>query len=51
VPSHLMDGTRHDFKGLKVTGVPDEAGDKAFDTENFAAPAGLPALQVVRFDD
>jgi tRNA 2-thiocytidine biosynthesis protein TtcA len=51
VPSHLMDGTRHDFKGLKVTGVPDEAGDKAFDTESFAAPAGLAALQVVRFGD
>jgi tRNA 2-thiocytidine biosynthesis protein TtcA len=51
VPSHLMDGTRHDFKGLKVTGVPDEAGDKAFDTESFAAPAGLSALQVVRFGD
>jgi tRNA 2-thiocytidine biosynthesis protein TtcA len=51
VPSHLMDGTRHDFKGLKVTGVPDEGGDKAFDAETFAAPAALPALQVVRFDD
>jgi tRNA 2-thiocytidine biosynthesis protein TtcA len=51
VPSHLMDGTRHDFKGLKATGVPDDGGDKAFDTETFAAPAGLPALQVVRFGD
>ncbi|MEP6969317.1 MAG: tRNA 2-thiocytidine(32) synthetase TtcA [Betaproteobacteria bacterium] len=51
VPSHLMDGTRHDFKGLKVTGVPDDGGDKAFDAENFAPPATLPALQVVRFGD
>jgi tRNA 2-thiocytidine biosynthesis protein TtcA len=51
VPSHLMDGTRHDFKGLKATGVPDDGGDKAFDTETFTAPAGLPALQVVRFGD
>jgi tRNA 2-thiocytidine biosynthesis protein TtcA len=51
VPSHLMDGTRHDFKGLKVTGVASEDGDKAFDAEEFAAPARLPALQVVRFDD
>ena len=51
VPSHLMDGTRHDFKGLKVTGVASEDGDKAFDSEEFFAPANLPALQVVRFDN
>ena len=51
VPSHLMDGTRHDFKGLTVTGVPSDDGDKAFDAEEFAAPATLPALQVVRFGD
>ncbi len=51
VPSHLMDGTRHDFKGLKATGVPSVDGDKAFDAEEFAAPAGPPALQVVRFGD
>lgn len=49
VPSHLMDGTRHDFKGLKVTGTADDDGDKAFDTEEYAG-AGAPALQVVRFD-
>jgi tRNA 2-thiocytidine biosynthesis protein TtcA len=30
VPSHLLDGTRHDFKGLKATGVADDEGDKAF---------------------
>jgi tRNA 2-thiocytidine biosynthesis protein TtcA len=47
VPSHLMDGTRHDFKGLKVTGVASEDGDKAFDPEEFA-PAALPGLQVVK---
>jgi len=35
VPSHLMDGTRHDFKGLEVTGVADADGDKAFDPEEF----------------
>ncbi|HQZ06907.1 MAG TPA: tRNA 2-thiocytidine(32) synthetase TtcA [Burkholderiaceae bacterium] len=51
VPSHLMDGTRHDFKGLTVTGVPCDDGDKAFDAQEFAAPAALPALQVVRFGD
>ena len=49
VPSHLMDGTRHDFKGLTVTGIADDDGDKAFDTEEFPVP-GLPAMQVVRFD-
>ena len=51
VPSHLMDGTRHDFKGLKVTGVASADGDKGFDAEEFAAPATLPALQVLRFGD
>ncbi len=40
VPSHLMDGTRHDFKGLTTTGVADPDGDKAFDTEEFPATQG-----------
>jgi len=49
VPSHLMDGTRYDFKGLKVTGVASEDGDKAFDADEFsAAVSTLPGLQVVR---
>ena len=42
VPSHLMDNKRHDFKGIKATGVADEQGDKAFDSETFTdrfAPA------------
>jgi tRNA 2-thiocytidine biosynthesis protein TtcA len=46
VPSHLMDAKQYDFKGLKVTGVASEDGDKAFDVEEFAAPT-LPGLQVV----
>jgi len=46
VPSHLMDHTRYDFKGIQVTGVPDEDGDKAFDTEELM-PAALSGLQVV----
>ena len=46
VPSHLMDGKRHDFKGIKVTGQADPDGDMAFDAEDFRAP-GLPGLQVV----
>ena len=49
VPSHLMDHRKHDFKAIKVTGVPDPEGDKAFDHEAPTAPAltGLPGLQVV----
>ena len=39
VPSHLMDAKLHDFKGIKTTGVADEAGDKAFDPESFAPAA------------
>jgi tRNA 2-thiocytidine biosynthesis protein TtcA len=46
VPSHLMDPKQYDFKGLTVTGVASEDGDKAFDEEEFAAPT-LPGLQVV----
>ncbi len=47
VPSHLLDGTLHDFTGLKATGVADSNGDRAFDAPEFA-PAALPGLQVVR---
>ena len=47
VPSHLMDGTRYDFKGLKPTGIASEDGDKAFDEEEFTPP-GLPGLQVIK---
>jgi len=50
VPSHLMDGRRHDFKGLKATGVASSDGDKAFDHEEFPV-AGPASLQVVRLDD
>jgi tRNA 2-thiocytidine biosynthesis protein TtcA len=38
VPSHLLDGTRHDFKGLKASGVADEDGDKAFDPPDLPSP-------------
>ncbi len=48
VPSHLLDGTLHDFKHLKATGVASEDGDKAFDPESFPAAPGLPGLQVVQ---
>lgn len=48
VPSHLADGTHYDFKGLTVTGVASENGDKAFDHEDFPVAASLPALQVIK---
>jgi tRNA 2-thiocytidine biosynthesis protein TtcA len=48
VPSHLADGTHYDFKGLTVTGVASEDGDKAFDPEEFAPAASLPGLQVIK---
>ena len=48
VPSHLADGTHYDFKGLTVTGVSSEDGDKAFDPQEFVAPASLPGLQVIK---
>ena len=49
VPSHLLDGTRHDFKGLKVTGVADDEGDKAFDTPSYDLLSQAPeALRIVQ---
>ena len=48
VPSHLLDDALYDFKGARATGVADENGDKAFDTEEFPAPSALPGVQVVR---
>jgi tRNA 2-thiocytidine biosynthesis protein TtcA len=46
VPSHLMDTTRHNFKDIQTTGVPDADGDKGFDEEAFPL-AALPSLQVL----
>jgi tRNA 2-thiocytidine biosynthesis protein TtcA len=48
VPSHLADGTLYDFRQLAADGVPSADGDKAFDHEEFPAPAALPALQVIK---
>jgi tRNA 2-thiocytidine biosynthesis protein TtcA len=42
VPSHLMDGTLHDFRNLKATGVPDADGDTAFDEAPLPEPVGAP---------
>ncbi len=38
VPSHLLDGTRHDFRNLKATGVADADGDRAFDAPELPPP-------------
>jgi tRNA 2-thiocytidine biosynthesis protein TtcA len=48
VPSHLMDHTKHDFKGIQATGIPDADGDTAFDDEAPKPPAlsGLAGMQV-----
>jgi tRNA 2-thiocytidine biosynthesis protein TtcA len=46
VPSHLMDAKLHGFKDLKITGMPSDDGDKAFDEEAFQE-APLPGIQVI----
>ena len=46
VPSHLMDAKLHNFKDIKVTGVPSADGDKVFDAEEFTS-AALPGSQVI----
>jgi tRNA 2-thiocytidine biosynthesis protein TtcA len=38
-PSHLLDRALFDFAGLAATGVPDAAGDRAFDSDAFSAGA------------
>ena len=45
VPSHLADGTHYDFKGLTVTGVADDDGDKAFDPRSFRRAASRRACR------
>ncbi|MBC7599357.1 MAG: tRNA 2-thiocytidine(32) synthetase TtcA, partial [Polaromonas sp.] len=51
VPSHLMDNKRHDFKGIRSTGVPDADGDKAFDSDEFKelSPSGRPVFDLKSF--
>ena len=46
VPSHLMDASRHNFKDLQTTGLPDIDGDRVFDDEEFTPPS-LPAMQAI----
>ena len=49
VPSHLMDGKRHDFKGIRTTGVLEPDGDRAFDADEFSEPknASLPGVSII----
>jgi tRNA 2-thiocytidine biosynthesis protein TtcA len=47
VPSHLADETHYDFKGLTLTGVANDEGDKAFDPQ-WPTAASVPGLQVIR---
>ncbi|MDD3266448.1 MAG: tRNA 2-thiocytidine(32) synthetase TtcA [Burkholderiales bacterium] len=44
VPSHLMDTSKYDFTGLKITGVENPEGDIAFDKESFTE------ANVIKFD-
>jgi tRNA 2-thiocytidine biosynthesis protein TtcA len=48
VPSHLMDQRLYPFSSLKTTGVPDPAGDKAFDDDDACASPG--AAVPIRID-
>ncbi|MGI9133764.1 MAG: tRNA 2-thiocytidine(32) synthetase TtcA [Rhodoferax sp.] len=46
VPSHLMDGSRYDFKNIALTGVASADGDLAFDSPELPLPT-LPGMQAV----
>mgnify|MGYP003575425265 CR=1 FL=1 len=45
VPSHLMDRNLYPFASLKASGVPDAAGDRAFDEDDDCAPPSVITLQ------
>ena len=50
VPSHLMDGKRYDFKGIKPTGEAHDDGDLAFDPPTFptAGLSGMPGFKTLQ---
>jgi tRNA 2-thiocytidine biosynthesis protein TtcA len=43
-PSHLMDRELYPFETLRARGVPDPAGDRAFDDEEPCAPTASPTI-------
>lgn len=48
VPSHLLDTSLHDFRGLVANGISNPDGDHAFDPPSFTPPVAdeaLPSLQ------
>lgn len=49
VPSHLMDATLFDFRGLRATGALFNDGDIAFDEEGFDERPADATLGVIRF--
>ncbi len=38
VPSHLLDGSLHDFQAVEASGRPEPEGDRAFDPQDWIAP-------------
>jgi tRNA 2-thiocytidine biosynthesis protein TtcA len=46
VPSHLMDRRIHPFATLKASGVPDAAGDKAFDEDDEGCTSPSTAVPI-----
>ena len=51
VPSHLMDHGLFQFGDLRATGVPDPAGDIAFDEDACATQTPSQTISIVQFDD
>ena len=47
VPSHLLDRNLHPFATLQASGVPDAAGDVAFDDEPCAPPPSPTAIRLL----
>lgn len=51
IPSHLMDGNLHDFKGLRATGTPDPQGDIAFDEAPCGTEDDTSIIRIAAFDE
>jgi tRNA 2-thiocytidine biosynthesis protein TtcA len=49
VPSHLQDRNLYPFQSLQAAGVPDAAGDKAFDDDEGCAAPAMPSAVAVRW--